>query len=80
MRCEYCAAGVVGQRDVMTVPGLGPAHIHCFRNFQFQQRIFRGVDISTLADSELLQLEELVKTERNQRTKIADPDFGFELF
>jgi hypothetical protein len=80
MRCEYCATAVVGRSDVLMLPGLGPAHTQCFMNFQFQQRIFRGIDIAALAAAELALLEELVKTERNQRNKIADDDLGFELF
>jgi hypothetical protein len=80
MRCEFCITDVVGRSDVMTAPGLGPAHIQCFLNFQFKQRVFRSIDITTLADDELAVLEELVKTERNQRNKPADDHLDFELF
>lgn len=80
MRCEYCSSPVVGRLDVLTVPGVGPAHSHCHMNHQFQQRIFRGIDIAGLSDSELSVLEELVKTERNQRSKDNAEHMDFELF
>ena len=80
MRCEYCLNPVVGHLDVLTVPGVGPAHGNCHINHQFQQRVFFGVDIAALGDSELSVLEELVKTERNQRSKDNAEHMDFELF
>ena len=80
MRCVYCCIAVVGHREVMTVPGLGAAHSTCHINHQFQQRIFRGIDIAMLGDSDLAVLEELVKTERNQRSKSSLEPMDFELF
>ncbi|HRL95370.1 MAG TPA: hypothetical protein PK873_17680 [Pseudomonas sp.] len=49
-------------------------------NHQFQQRVFRGIDIVMLGDSDLAVLEELVKTERNQRSKSSFEPMDFELF
>ncbi|MFZ2318917.1 MAG: hypothetical protein WAW12_03510 [Pseudomonas sp.] len=49
-------------------------------NHQFLQRVFRGIDIAMLGDSDLAVLEELVKTERNQRSKSSLEPMDFELF
>lgn len=80
MRCVYCGNPVVGHPEVITVTGVGAAHSSCYMNHQFSQRVFRGVDISVLCCDELRLLEELVKTERNLRSKASDDCMDFELF
>lgn len=68
MRCEFCTHNVVGHPEVVNIPGQGIAHYNCFIAHQFHRRIFRGVDLSTLCEEGLRELEDLVRTERNART------------
>ena len=77
MNCIFCDKPVFGTAGV-TVPGVGPAHQHCFQADQALKRTFQSLDITTLTDSELTELKDLVLSEENSRNMQGDDDI--ELF
>ena len=78
MRCIYCEKTVAGS-DGVTVPQLGPAHQTCFQINQALKRTFQNLDISSLNDSELTDLKDLVLAEVNTRQR-DDTGNDVELF
>ncbi len=80
MRCQFCGESVVGSKDPMTIVGVGSAHLSCYMSFQFQQRIFKGVDLTKLSAHELSALDELLQTEKNRRSRRQGADEDIELF
>ncbi len=78
MKCIYCKKSVFGNTG-MTVPGVGPAHQHCFQANEALKRTFQTLDITALSDQELMELKELVLAEENYR-KRDDDGTEIELF
>lgn len=70
MRCIFCSNLVFGEQGV-TVDGHGPGHRHCLETHKSQQRQFGGIDLNTLSDTQLHELEELLKQEKNARSGVA---------
>ncbi len=66
MRCNFCQKEVLGARPI-TVPGLGPAHDICYQSHLVSKRIFAGLNIAALDDSQLTELSDLVLMEKNAR-------------
>lgn len=80
MRCEFCNQKLVGHPQVVSIPGQGLAHPHCYTTAQFNRRVFEGVDIAALDDERLSLLRELVVTEVNSRQRDRASGLGVELF
>lgn len=76
MKCIFCNKAVTGE-DGMSVPGKGPAHLHCFKANEVIQRTFMGLDITELTDEDLIVLKDLVLAEENYRNRDSD---DIELF
>lgn len=73
MKCVYCNKGVWGKHGV-TVPGVGPAHFQCFQTDLGMRRMFKGLEITQLDDSELAELQDMVLAETNHRRRDARDD------
>ena len=68
LNCVYCKKPVFGTSGV-TVPGSGPAHQHCYQAQAALARTFQALDISQLSDDELLDLQDMVLAEVNDRRR-----------
>ncbi|MAG44242.1 MULTISPECIES: DUF2175 domain-containing protein [Thalassolituus] len=68
LNCVYCKKPVFGTSGV-TVPGSGPAHQHCYQAQAALARTFQALDISQLTDDELLDLQDMVLAEVNDRRR-----------
>jgi len=81
LNCVFCKKPVFGTTGV-TVPGNGPAHQYCFQAQAALARTFQSLDISKLSDDELLDLQDMVLAEVNDRRRRDDGggDSEIELF
>ena len=77
MRCVFCDKSVIGVGNVVTIQGGAPAHLDCHKFQLMSQRVFKGIKLTTLSDSELTELSDLVKQEMNSRAPQMD---AVELF
>ncbi len=68
LNCVYCKKPVFGTSG-FTVPGRGPAHQHCYQAQAALARTFQTLDISQLTDDELLDLQDMVLAEVNDRRR-----------
>ena len=69
--------------DPITVSGSGSAHVGCYQTRLITERIFAGVNIAKLDDSELNELSDIVLMEKNSRSSVTGDgadDLGIELF
>lgn len=66
MRCLFCNKPVFGN-DGLSLPGRGVSHKNCFQVHEAIKRTFKGLNITTLNDAELLDLKNLVLSEENSR-------------
>lgn len=72
MRCIYCDQSVIGSDVAITVEGGAPAHSNCYQYELMSQRVFKNIKLTALTDSELNELQDLVKLEMNSRSSVAD--------
>jgi len=81
LNCVFCKKPVFGTTGV-TVPGNGPAHQYCLQAQAALARTFQSLDISKLSDDELLDLQDMVLAEVNDRRRRDDGggDSEIELF
>jgi len=63
---------MIGSSDPITINGGAPAHSHCHQFELMSQRIFKNIQLTTLSNKELDELNELVLLELNSRNKIND--------
>ncbi len=70
MNCCYCNRTVIG-KDAITIMGGAPAHSRCHQFELVSKRVFRGIPLTRLTDSELNELQEMLQTERNNRRNLA---------
>ena len=68
MNCVYCDSTVLGA-DPITVAGKGPAHASCHQHGLMVDRIFAGLSLNNLSDSDLNELSDMVQMEKNARLK-----------
>jgi len=67
MNCPYCERNTVGHEDVIIVVGKGPAYVPCHQAMLITRRIFKGIPLSALLRSELLDFKEMLLTEIKAR-------------
>lgn len=82
MRCSFCDKVVLGGKPI-TVSGLGPAHEMCYQTNLINNRVFDGLNIAQLTDSDLSELADMVQMEKNARKsdkKAGVAEFEIELF
>ncbi|WP_369982966.1 DUF2175 domain-containing protein [Thalassolituus sp.] len=80
LNCVFCKKPVFGTTGV-TVPGEGPAHQHCYQAHSALARTFQSLDISKLSDDELLDLQDMLLAEVNDRRRRNEgSDNEIELF
>ncbi|GEM_PF-1413297 len=82
MKCLFCQLPVYGGNG-MTVPGRGLSHRKCFEADALMRHSFKGLDLSSLEDNDLKELDELVAMEKRSRERTehcGDSEDEIELF
>ncbi|GAA3912353.1 hypothetical protein GCM10022277_03860 [Litoribacillus peritrichatus] len=67
MKCVFCERSVIGSSDAVSIDGGAPAHQNCYQFQLLSQRVFKNIQLKSLSDHELEELEDLVKQEKNSR-------------